>query len=316
MVPPRCRRVRGRGPLARRHGERPALGADTGSRAGLLLDSAADMRPLAALERFFERLFERQSARLFHDGDPAGPAAAPGRAGDGGRAGPRRRPHVVPHRFVVQLHGRRPGALRRRLRSPPRSPTALGRRGARVRPRLLALPSVDRRHRGRRARSAAARPRERPRAAEAMPRVDAERPSAGRDGPPARRPRRAASSAAIPVGRARRQMDQTASGTGSRRSASRDPAGPLEPLDVRRATADDRAGARQRPRPPRWPGVPPPRPARWPPRRAVYRRSRQHERLAVNGVEVDEVVLGAGTGSRLGDTVARRSSRSAAAEAG
>ena len=40
-------------------------GRRSGSRTDPLLDSAPDMGPLAAVERFLERLFERQSARLF-----------------------------------------------------------------------------------------------------------------------------------------------------------------------------------------------------------------------------------------------------------
>ncbi len=69
-----------------------------------LLDSAPDMGPLAAVERFLERLFERQSARLFRT------AIRPvqvqrrlersmegNRFRDGGRT-------VVPHRFAIRLH--------------------------------------------------------------------------------------------------------------------------------------------------------------------------------------------------------------------
>src|SRR5688500_8149702 len=41
-----------------------ARSGEKGRRAPLL-DSATDMPPLAAIERFFERLFERPSARLF-----------------------------------------------------------------------------------------------------------------------------------------------------------------------------------------------------------------------------------------------------------
>src|SRR4051812_22952759 len=71
---------------------------------GGLLDSAADMGPLAAVERFLERLFERQSARLFRTG--IRPVVVlrrlertmeEGRSRDGGRS-------IVPHRFVVRLH--------------------------------------------------------------------------------------------------------------------------------------------------------------------------------------------------------------------
>ena len=68
-----------------------------------LLDSALDMGPLAAVERFLERLFERQSARLFRT------AIRPvqvqrrvervmesDRVRDGART-------IVPHRYVVRL---------------------------------------------------------------------------------------------------------------------------------------------------------------------------------------------------------------------
>jgi hypothetical protein len=76
-----------------------------------LLDSAPDMGPLAAVERFLERLFERQSARLFRT------AIRPvvvlrrlertmeeGRLREGSRT-------VVPHAFVVHLSGADQAAL-------------------------------------------------------------------------------------------------------------------------------------------------------------------------------------------------------------
>jgi hypothetical protein len=62
------------------------------------------MGPLAAVERFLERLFERQSARLFRTGirpvvilRRLERAMEDGRVRDGGRT-------IVPHRLVVRLH--------------------------------------------------------------------------------------------------------------------------------------------------------------------------------------------------------------------
>ena len=69
-----------------------------------LLDSAPDMGPLAAVERFLERLFERQSARLFRTTiRPVQVQRRLERAmeGDRFRDGDRT---VVPHRFVIRLH--------------------------------------------------------------------------------------------------------------------------------------------------------------------------------------------------------------------
>ncbi len=82
-----------------------------GSQA-LLLDSALDMGPLAAVERFLERLFERQSARLFRTAirpvqvqRRLERAMEGGRVRDGGRT-------VVPHRFVIRLQPDDLAALR------------------------------------------------------------------------------------------------------------------------------------------------------------------------------------------------------------
>jgi len=77
-----------------------------------LLDSALDMGPLAAVERFLERLFERQSARLFRTA--IRPVQVQRRLervmeGDRVRDGART---VVPHRFTVRLHGDDLAALR------------------------------------------------------------------------------------------------------------------------------------------------------------------------------------------------------------
>ncbi len=70
------------------------------------------MGPLAAVERFLERLFERQSARLFRTAiRPVQVQRRLERAmeGDRERDGSRT---VVPHRFVVRLHGDDLTALR------------------------------------------------------------------------------------------------------------------------------------------------------------------------------------------------------------
>src|SRR3954447_9812582 len=120
MVPPASGRMDGR-----IRAPRPACGGGDPSRGrkvrggprvkpsqGCLLDSAADMGPLAAVERFLERLFERQSARLFRTG--IRPVVVlrrlertmeEGRSRDGGRS-------IVPHRFVVRLHPDELSALR------------------------------------------------------------------------------------------------------------------------------------------------------------------------------------------------------------
>jgi hypothetical protein len=70
------------------------------------------MGPLAAVERFLERLFERQSARLFRTGirpvvilRRLERTMEDGRVRDGGRT-------IVPHRFVVRLHPDEVAALR------------------------------------------------------------------------------------------------------------------------------------------------------------------------------------------------------------
>jgi FHA domain-containing protein len=70
------------------------------------------MGPLAAVERFLERLFERQSARLFRTAirpvqvqRRLERAMEGERIRDGGRT-------IVPHRFVVRLHGNDLAALR------------------------------------------------------------------------------------------------------------------------------------------------------------------------------------------------------------
>ena len=88
---------------------RPLAGRDSQDR---LLDSAPDMGALAAVERFLERLFERQSARLFRTGlrpiqvqRRIERAMEAHRVRDGGRT-------IVPHRFVVRLTADDLAALR------------------------------------------------------------------------------------------------------------------------------------------------------------------------------------------------------------
>jgi pSer/pThr/pTyr-binding forkhead associated (FHA) protein len=73
------------------------------SSGGRLLDSAPDMGALAAVERFLERLFEGQSARIFRTGlrpiqvqRRIERAMETHRVRDGGRT-------IVPHRLVVRL---------------------------------------------------------------------------------------------------------------------------------------------------------------------------------------------------------------------
>ena len=70
---------------------------------GRLLDSAPDMGPLAAVERFLERLFEGQSARLFHTGlRPIQVQRRLERAMESQRIREANRT-IVPHRLVVRL---------------------------------------------------------------------------------------------------------------------------------------------------------------------------------------------------------------------
>src|SRR6185369_12590318 len=77
-----------------------------------LLDSAPDMGPLAAVERFLERLFERQSARLFRTAiRPVQVQRRLERAMESDRAREGSRT-VVPHRFAVLLHPDDLAALR------------------------------------------------------------------------------------------------------------------------------------------------------------------------------------------------------------
>ena len=78
-------------------------GGATRNSQGRLLDSAPDMGALAAVERFLERLFEGQSARIFRTGlrpiqvqRRIERAMETHRVRDGGRT-------IVPHRLVVRL---------------------------------------------------------------------------------------------------------------------------------------------------------------------------------------------------------------------
>ena len=96
---------RGRGPRAE---------AAEGSRRtqDRLLDSAPDMGPLAAVERFLERLFERQSARLFRTAiRPVQVQRRLERVMEGGRTRDGSRT-IVPHGFVVRIHPDDLSALR------------------------------------------------------------------------------------------------------------------------------------------------------------------------------------------------------------
>ena len=86
--------------LSRKVLKRPAVRASQ----GCLLDSAADMGPLAAIEHFLERLFERQSARLFRTAlRPVVVLRRLERSMEDARVREGSRT-VVPHRFVVRLH--------------------------------------------------------------------------------------------------------------------------------------------------------------------------------------------------------------------
>jgi hypothetical protein len=77
-----------------------------------MLDSAPDMGPLAAVERFLERLFERQSARLFRTAiRPVQVQRRLERSMEEGRTREGIRT-VVPHRFSVRLHPDDLAALR------------------------------------------------------------------------------------------------------------------------------------------------------------------------------------------------------------
>ena len=82
---------------------RHRLGWAARNSQGRLLDSAPDMGPLAAVERFLERLFEGQSARLFHTGlRPIQVQRRLERAMESQRIREANRT-IVPHRLVVRL---------------------------------------------------------------------------------------------------------------------------------------------------------------------------------------------------------------------
>jgi Protein of unknown function (DUF3662)/Inner membrane component of T3SS, cytoplasmic domain len=81
-------------------GERGA----TGPERAPLLDSATDMPPLTAIERFFERLFERPSARLFRARlQPVQLQRRIERAMEAERLSSADRT-LAPNRFVIHLH--------------------------------------------------------------------------------------------------------------------------------------------------------------------------------------------------------------------
>ena len=76
----------------------------TGPERAPLLDSATDMPPLAAIERFFERLFERPSARLFRARlQPVQLQRRIERAMEAERLSSADRT-LAPNRFVIHLH--------------------------------------------------------------------------------------------------------------------------------------------------------------------------------------------------------------------
>jgi hypothetical protein len=78
--------------------------AATGRERAPLLDSATDMPPLAAIERFFERLFERPSARLFRARlQPVQLQRRIERAMEAERLSSADRT-LAPNRFVIHLH--------------------------------------------------------------------------------------------------------------------------------------------------------------------------------------------------------------------
>ena len=77
---------------------------DKGPERAPLLDSATDMPPLAAIERFFERLFERPSARLFRARlQPVQLQRRIERAMEAERLSSADRT-LAPNRFVIHLH--------------------------------------------------------------------------------------------------------------------------------------------------------------------------------------------------------------------
>jgi hypothetical protein len=82
----------------------PVHSAASGPERAPLLDSATDMPPLAAIERFFERLFERPSARLFRARlQPVQLQRRIERAMEAERLSSADRT-LAPNRFVIHLH--------------------------------------------------------------------------------------------------------------------------------------------------------------------------------------------------------------------
>ena len=241
------------------------------------------MPPLTAIERFFERLFERPSARLFRARiQPVQLQRRIERAMEGERLTTSDRT-LVPNRFVVHLHptdlaefGDMTGTPRLRA----------GRRSAVLR----AGASLYRR------RPAAGRPPGRPdHRADGHPRRCAVR---GGDRRPWR-PRTGGRHADRRAGdrRARSDRDprlrhpeaaQPAGDPAGHRSGRPDPRGRR-----RGRQPDHRPGDRQRLRRARWAGLAPSRPDRRSTRDAGLRGSRQHERIARQRRDASaQVVLG------------------------
>ena len=204
------------------------------------------MRPLSAVERFFERLFERPSARLFRARlHPVQVLRAVERAMERERRVEAGRT-IVPDRFTVRLH---PADLAG-LAPADGLPVRAGVRGARLRPAARLRPrrtAARRRHR-RPGRS----PRRGPRRGALLRPVLGPGPRRdGGGGQPDPGLRRAAGSRA--AGHARRRRAEPPSAPGRRR----------------RRDAHDRAGRDERPRAGRCAGIASPCPARRP-RRAAH----------------------------------------------
>ena len=260
------------------------------------------MRPLAALERFLERLFERPSARLFRTRlQPVQVQRRIERAMETERLSGADRT-LVPNRFRVHLASRR-----------PRGASATWPADARRASWPTARSTFARAHRYAPRRPAAGRPRRRP--------DDAPRRRHRRR--PFRRPRAAAAGS-------RRATRPTGRGQRRRRSPDRGRDGPTPPADERarassrsrsvegparapprgpprrhaargrhrRPSADDRAGDRQRARPARLPRLAPSRPPQARHGVLVLTDLGSTNGSRVNGIRVAEVGAGRGRPDR------------------
>ena len=226
------------------------------------------MSPLTAIERFFERLFERPSARLFRTHvQPIQIQRRIERAMEAGRRHGIGRT-IVPNRFIVHLNpedllawrrsrrASRPGLPTRRCRSrgPITTPWPTGR---------ASTWSPTGPCRGR---------------------TSGSMPGVAGPGAPAAASGAAAEPAPQPEGptiRPRRRVFTVPESTHSPSDAPGDRSGREDPRGrLVAGRSDDRPGGRQRPRGSRRPRVPAPRPDRRTARDARLHRPRQHERVA------------------------------------